>query len=375
MKEVKFTRKELYDLVWSESMLSLSKKYEISDVGLKKKCIKMNIPVPKVGYWAKVQYGQKVAVPKLPERSTGIEMTTLILRESQQGEGETEQMIFSNLRQQFESDERINLKVPEKLSNPDSLIAEVKDDLLRKDLWKGQDKLISSSKNHLDIRVTPQNLGRSLRILDTLIKAFRILGYDFKVKNGKVYLIIEEEEFDIILKENTEKGTTKDMWGNFVYVPNGKLSFKAEIGYSKNEWKDGKTLIEERISGILTKLILKAQTLKEERIAWEKKRKEQEERDRIAKELQKRKDKELQDFKELFKKAIRHDKAEIIRRYAEQLERSAIARNELTDEMKTLITWTKQKADWYDPFIEADDELLQDVDKEELTFKKKSWWG
>jgi hypothetical protein len=243
-------------------MLSLSKKYEISDVGLKKKCIKMNIPVPKVGYWAKVQYGQKVAVPKMPERSTGIETTTLILRESPQGEGETEQMIFSNLRQQFESDERINLIVPEKLSNPDSLIAEVKDDLLRKDLWKGQDKLISSSKNHLDIRVTPQNLGRSLRILDTLIKAFKVLGCDFKVKNGKVYLIIEEEEFDIILKENTEKGTTKDMWGNFEYVPNGKLSFKAEIGYTKNEWKDGKTLIEERISGILAKLILKAETLK-----------------------------------------------------------------------------------------------------------------
>ena len=36
----------MYDLVWSEPMLSLSKKYNISDVGLRKTCIRMSIPMP-----------------------------------------------------------------------------------------------------------------------------------------------------------------------------------------------------------------------------------------------------------------------------------------------------------------------------------------
>jgi len=53
MKEVKFTRQELYDLVWTESMLTLAKKYDISDVGLRKKCNKLEIPIPNAGYWAK----------------------------------------------------------------------------------------------------------------------------------------------------------------------------------------------------------------------------------------------------------------------------------------------------------------------------------
>ena len=46
MKKTTFTRQELYELVWSESMLSLSKKYNISDTALRKICKRMNIPLP-----------------------------------------------------------------------------------------------------------------------------------------------------------------------------------------------------------------------------------------------------------------------------------------------------------------------------------------
>ncbi len=62
-----FTRKELYDLVWSESLLTLCKKYAISDVGLRKICVRMNIPLPKAGHWMKLQFGKKVRVIPFPE--------------------------------------------------------------------------------------------------------------------------------------------------------------------------------------------------------------------------------------------------------------------------------------------------------------------
>ncbi len=39
MNSIKLTRKELYDLVWSAPFTTLSKKYLISDVGLRKMCI------------------------------------------------------------------------------------------------------------------------------------------------------------------------------------------------------------------------------------------------------------------------------------------------------------------------------------------------
>ena len=59
IKEI-FDRKELYDLVWSRPLLTLSKKYIISDNGLRKICIKMNIPLPQNGHWQKIRYSKSV---------------------------------------------------------------------------------------------------------------------------------------------------------------------------------------------------------------------------------------------------------------------------------------------------------------------------
>lgn len=42
----KFTQEELYEMVWSTPMVKLAKEFGLSDVGLKKKCLKLKIPVP-----------------------------------------------------------------------------------------------------------------------------------------------------------------------------------------------------------------------------------------------------------------------------------------------------------------------------------------
>jgi len=41
----RFTRQELYDLVWSEPMKKLAPRYQISDVALAKACRRADIPV------------------------------------------------------------------------------------------------------------------------------------------------------------------------------------------------------------------------------------------------------------------------------------------------------------------------------------------
>jgi integrase len=63
-----FKREALYELVWSESTRTLSKRLGISDVGLAKACRRANIPTPDRGYWARVAAGQpcgKIALPPL----------------------------------------------------------------------------------------------------------------------------------------------------------------------------------------------------------------------------------------------------------------------------------------------------------------------
>lgn len=67
------SRQELYDLVWSEPMRNLAPRFGISDVALKKTCLRAGLPTPERGYWALKEAGKKTFQPPLPERGPGID--------------------------------------------------------------------------------------------------------------------------------------------------------------------------------------------------------------------------------------------------------------------------------------------------------------
>lgn len=60
------TRHELYELVWAEAVSHVAKRYSLSGAGLRKICLRHDIPVPPRGHWAKVAAGQKIKRPALP---------------------------------------------------------------------------------------------------------------------------------------------------------------------------------------------------------------------------------------------------------------------------------------------------------------------
>lgn len=66
-----FTRSALYELVWSEPMQSLARRFSLSDRGLAKICAAANIPVAARGYWARKHAGKPVTKPALPPRALG----------------------------------------------------------------------------------------------------------------------------------------------------------------------------------------------------------------------------------------------------------------------------------------------------------------
>jgi hypothetical protein len=68
-----FDRQTLYEEVWTEPVVSVASRYRISGVGLKKICVKLDIPVPARGYWAKLAAGQKVK--KEPLRVSNVHPT------------------------------------------------------------------------------------------------------------------------------------------------------------------------------------------------------------------------------------------------------------------------------------------------------------
>jgi hypothetical protein len=70
MKEI--SRSELYELVWTTPLRSLAPRFEVSDVALRKACLKSEIPVPERGYWAKLAAGKPVRRIRLPHRPPGM---------------------------------------------------------------------------------------------------------------------------------------------------------------------------------------------------------------------------------------------------------------------------------------------------------------
>lgn len=80
MTKIILSRKELYDLVWSEPILTLSKKYEITGSGLRKICVKMNVPLPKTGHWQRIQHKKTVVVKTVPLEFSGETQIELFLR-------------------------------------------------------------------------------------------------------------------------------------------------------------------------------------------------------------------------------------------------------------------------------------------------------
>ncbi|MDW7669987.1 MAG: hypothetical protein SCJ93_14275, partial [Bacillota bacterium] len=70
MKDIKLDRKKLYDEIWKISVKGVSKKYGIPYDKLRRLCKEINIPIPKSGYFTKLDFGKPVTKEPLPEFKT-----------------------------------------------------------------------------------------------------------------------------------------------------------------------------------------------------------------------------------------------------------------------------------------------------------------
>jgi hypothetical protein len=69
----RLSRKELYELVWSEPLKILAPRFGISDVALKKACARTEVPTPGAGHWAKNAAGKTTSQIGLPDRPPGMD--------------------------------------------------------------------------------------------------------------------------------------------------------------------------------------------------------------------------------------------------------------------------------------------------------------
>ena len=377
MEKVTLTRKELYDLVWSEPLSRLAKRYKISDNGLRKICKRMNIPLPAMGHWQKIQHNKKVTIVKFPEKYDG--QDEILMCEKEPGDIELDSPIAQQRRltRTVEDTKDLQLVVLDRMSSrPDTLIRSTMNyyDAVRR-YYRSHLGTHPDRINVLNIEVNEENRPRALRILDTIIKVLRARKHDVIADHFTTYAKIGDEHVKFRLREKQRVSDIKTSYGGRQMVSTGEFVFVIDIGsYTRKEVKDGLEPIETKISTIIAMLELEGERMRIERIESAIRRKQWEEQQRIEQELRERQDREVKAFKKLFLKAIRLHQATIIRNYIQTVEADAMKKGNITEEFTQWLAWAEQKVAWYDPLINGPDPILNDHHKTHL-FKEllKEW--
>jgi hypothetical protein len=166
MKTTTVTRKQLYDLVWSEPMRRLAMRYGISDVGLAKICRKHNIPRPPRGYWAQKEFGKAPLQVTLPNPSDDCK---IVLRDPE--ECRISSPILREVVEQKKAEvekQEAKIEVAESLRGSHSLVSQANQEL---QVAETDDNhlIIPPKGTPLDIRTSKTSLRRALLITDALL--------------------------------------------------------------------------------------------------------------------------------------------------------------------------------------------------------------
>ncbi|MFX1705652.1 hypothetical protein PV783_16920 [Chitinophaga sp. CC14] len=360
-----FTRQQLYDKVWSEPLTTISKHFDVSDAALRKICKDLHVPLPPNGHWQKIRFGKPIIQTPLPLDYQGSGEVTLTAKDQNTPKLSGRKAAAAALIQS-------GIRLPEKLTNPDPLVIAARKKLAdqRADSFQYIGTK-SCNWDYLDIRVAEESINRTLLLIDTFIKVLRARGNDLQVRNRSTYAVIDSQDFEIHFRERMKRAVVNDKsWTRNAYLPTGLLYIRID-GYYEKEWTDGKHKLEEQFGSIISYLKEKAKEKNERHTKWEKQRQEKELEQQRQQEFERRQEKELAAFKDILSGATRWHKAGNLRSYIAAIEENAKAKEPVSPELTHWLTWARKKADWYDPFTEEKDELLDDVDKETLTIKKR----
>ena len=360
MSNKTYTREELYNLIWVKPMTTVAKELEVPYNQLIKVCVSYNIPAPKAGHWQKVEYRKKVEILQLPD-----------LKEGQSNEISFQKTIKEKEKKIINEVNIIKaFIVPDRLTKPDPRILSVKEELINSK-WEYHG-LVHAPINELNIKVSKLNIARALRIFDTLIKSFKYLNHEIFVSQSQTYVLINDIKIHFGIRERLAKIVPSEANRYNNLKPTGKLSVKIDKSYYQKEFVDGS---KETVEQMLPKIIAHFISFAEKEAIWKEECKiaaqERNRIEQIRKDYENRREKDLINFNDTLLKSSRWHKANNLRMYINEVEN----RNQGNEEIKDWIQWARSKANWYDPFMETEDELFKDIDQNTLQLKKnKSVW-
>ncbi|MDA8227754.1 MAG: hypothetical protein M0T74_08685 [Desulfitobacterium hafniense] len=395
-----YNREKLYEEVWAKPVVDVAAQYGVSDVAIHKICKSLNVPVPPRGYWSKIRAGAKPKKAPLPKTKGVTETVGARTFEGVKvsnatgqplvflSEGETQQVLHAAQQVKVSPE---NAQLHKKIIAYRSVVKEWNNKNMRPEgTQKGFSNYNYSNRPpFLAGVISDETLPRVYRILDTLYRQVESLGgsvnndLSLQVRSEQVYLevfeaqdevkhqITRQEAKELLIYEDAERHHTwasKPNIRKYDYVFNGKLRICIRKG---RYFRDTDTVnIESRLGDILIELYEESEVVRLDREAREETKRKQEEEERLRKERRKRYNEEVDRTIALTNMAQDYDTACKIRAFISALESAENIDEELID-------WAKKKADWFDPIIARNDEVLGERDHEESDEKKtlkKFYW-
>ncbi|MFL0270077.1 hypothetical protein [Candidatus Clostridium radicumherbarum] len=391
-------REKLYNEIWEEPVSIVSKRYSISDTTLRKRCNKLNIPLPPRGYWEKVKAGQEIKKPELPKvfgkylrtvrksiinyKYNANELTDEKLHMLADGElslltDETKMVINKKcakvvVKGQLRSPHQLILNHQQEMLLRKQKEKELKERSLLFNRYSSSEVVYKNFKSALPIHVSDDKKKRIYRILDAFFKKVEELDGNILVEPyvGKdvATVIIGRHHYDFEVKEDYIKNNRKKRNGRDATEGIGSimLTFTVSSSYGSEltkclEYRDSeKEPLEKLLNKIIYDLFVTSNRLDilEEISRREIERRwEEEKRQWQIEELRK---KELERISKLESEVSDWDKAQKMRGFADSLNKKI---DEINDEVKrekivAYIKWIRDKADWVDPLVSKEDELL-----------------
>lgn len=235
MDKVIFTRSELYALVWKFPMIEIARHYEISTMGIKNACDKMQLPIPNNRHWKKPLY-KRNSVPVLQDNYYGSDQIGILKKTYETWvRGNAKATPLIDLAARIMKDQNAPLTVPDQLEN-------------------------SAVIEFPFLKVADENRTRAVLFMKGLTKLLQYRGHDFKEKIGETGTVVFADgiEIDLLLREALKRVPPNHIKEKSEYVFTGEFILRVTKNSNKKEWRDGKIALENMLALIVAKLEIMA---------------------------------------------------------------------------------------------------------------------
>jgi hypothetical protein len=365
-QETVFEREPLYEEVWAEPVSTVAERYALSNVGLRKIRQKLGVPMPPLGYWARVEAGQ---TPRVTPLRSGHKGPTSHIRRVHVDEAAPERdRRTASLLAENQPSVWPTVVVPEALDDCHAVIRRTAKHLSSRSA--DPTKMLSASEcDVFMVYVSQAQKERALRVLQGCMTALVNAGavvIPGKPDGPAVHLQVVEQFVSMKIEELVDRSfreprakerakQEKYSWQKpdlSVHTPNGKLKLTI---LSDNKYSycfsvsDGVSRIENRLDDLVRRVWTKAaernvrdQMREEEHQRWEQSWARH-------KALEEARQAELARLEKTEKTVQQWHRARLLREYADALGKNEQAGK--TAERLAEVAWIRDAADWLDPLV------------------------